>query len=108
MKNSASWGPGACALSYASLCARITNLWAGVIEESSTPSQGVAEAEGTCHLADMVVVLAASEGVGAKDHHVARAPPPTDALSPMETLGEILHQQDLGIMAPAARCKRGF
>ena len=92
MKKPASRGPGVWALSHASLWASITRRWAGVSDDSSAPSQGVAEAEGTCHLADMVVVLAASVDGGAKDHHVARTPPPTDALSPMESLGEILHQ----------------
>lgn len=42
---------------------------------------------------------------GAKDHHVARAPPPTDALSPMESLDAILHQRCQSTLDTAARCK---
>jgi hypothetical protein len=41
----------------------------------------------------MVVVLAASVGGDAKDHHVTRTPPPTDAFSSMESLKEILHHK---------------
>ena len=81
MKKSASPSVPGWSLSYASLCSDNTILWPGVSEDSSIPSQGVADAEGTCHLAHMVVVLAALPGDGPKDHHVARGPSPASAFS---------------------------